>query len=54
MHTTFIAHTREDSKTQPLEEHLLNVAKKAAEFIDKEEWKPWAYIAGLWHDVGKF
>ncbi|HUI91140.1 MAG TPA: CRISPR-associated helicase Cas3' [Chitinivibrionales bacterium] len=50
----FIAHTREDGQTQPLEEHLLNVAKMAADFINIEDWKSWAYLAGLWHDLGKY
>lgn len=29
---------------QPLETHLKNVAEMA---------KDWAYLAGLWHDLGK-
>lgn len=41
-------------KWQPLEDHLRNVAKLAAEFATPFGGEEWAYLAGLWHDVGKY
>ena len=38
---------------QPLEEHLKNVAKLAAEFARPFGGREWARVAGLWHDFGK-
>jgi len=41
-----------------LEDHLKSVAQLAAEFseqFDKNDLKKrWAYLAGLWHDLGKY
>jgi CRISPR-associated endonuclease/helicase Cas3 len=37
-----------------LDEHLLGVAKKAAEFAVNFDSHDWANIAGLWHDLGKY
>ncbi len=50
------AHSREGrppEEWQPLEEHLRNVADLAAEFAKPFGAEAWAYLAGLWHDVGK-
>jgi len=42
------------SEWQPLEEHLRNVAKLAAEFARPFGGDEWAYLSGLWHDLGKY
>lgn len=39
---------------QPLEEHLHNVANLAARFAEPFGGEEWAYLAGLWHDLGKY
>lgn len=39
---------------QPLEKHLKNVAEKARTFADAFGAAEWGYLAGLWHDVGKY
>jgi len=39
---------------QSLEEHLKNVAEKARTFADAFGAGNWGYLAGLWHDVGKY
>ncbi len=39
---------------QPLEEHLQNVANRAAEFACAFNGAEWARLAGLWHDLGKY
>ena len=41
-------------KWQPLEEHLKNVAELAAGFARPFGGEKWAYLAGLWHDLGKY
>jgi CRISPR-associated endonuclease/helicase Cas3 len=38
----------------PLEEHLRSVAALAARFAEAFDSQDWAYLAGLWHDLGKF
>jgi CRISPR-associated endonuclease/helicase Cas3 len=39
---------------QPLEEHLKNVAEMARSFATAFGAGEWGYLAGLWHDVGKY
>lgn len=39
---------------QPLDEHLKAVAELAAEFAKPFGGEEWAYLAGLWHDLGKY
>ncbi len=39
---------------QPLEEHLENVARLARSFAEPFGAGDWAYLAGLWHDLGKY
>lgn len=56
MDTTFYAHstdTRDKSDWQTLEDHLLNVAKRAEKFAAVFGADEWGYIAGLLHDAGK-
>ena len=53
----FYAHSVEGNtidKWQPMDIHLLNVAKLAKEFADEFGSGEWAYLAGLWHDIGKY
>ena len=49
----YIAHRLEDGKTQPLKDHLLQVAS-AAERHSCGTVKKLAYLAGLLHDLGKY
>ena len=52
----FFAHSVEgkpESEWQGLEEHLRNVAELAKKFGDEFGSGDWAYLAGLWHDLGK-
>lgn len=37
-----------------LDEHLREVARIAAEFAAPFDGQPWSYLAGLWHDLGKY
>jgi HD domain len=53
----FYAHSLEGeppAKWQALKQHLLNVAKLAAQFAKAFDSESWGYCAGLWHDVGKY
>ncbi len=53
----FYAHSLEGKppdKWQPLDKHLKNVAEKAAQFAKPFGGEQWAYLAGLWHDLGKY
>lgn len=54
----FFGHTKPGSTNpaewEPLEEHLLNVAGRARDFGEAFGSGDWAYLAGLWHDLGKY
>jgi len=53
----FYAHSLEGKpleEWQPLDEHLRNVAKLAAEFAKPFGGEKWGYLAGIWHDIGKY
>jgi len=59
----FFAHTdpakpgvtpEQGANWQPLEDHLTNTANLASEFAEAFGAGDWAYIAGLWHDLGKY
>jgi HD superfamily phosphohydrolase YqeK len=39
---------------QLLDEHLNNVAEMARDFAKPFGGEQWAYLAGLWHDLGKY
>jgi CRISPR-associated endonuclease/helicase Cas3 len=57
MQDEYYAHSIEDKPPedwQPLEVHLKNVAEKARTFADAFGAGEWGYLAGLWHDVGKY
>ena len=54
----YYAHSREgnpDKSTwQPLDEHLRQTAELAKKFAEAWEAGDWGYLAGLWHDIGKY
>lgn len=49
-----IAHTRPDGKTHDLLEHLNGTAARAKDFAERFGSGQAAYLAGLWHDLGKY
>lgn len=51
--TEYYAHKSEDSRLQPLEEHLKNTAELASKFAADFGASDAAYVAGLYHDAGK-
>ncbi len=53
--TEFIAHVSEDkSRFHILEDHLNGVAGLASAMAAEFGASEWAYLAGLWHDLGKY
>jgi|GEM_PF-1580573 len=57
MTDSFYAHSKEGEppeRWQPLEEHLRRVAASARSFADEFGAEEWGYLAGLWHDLGKY
>ncbi|MCC7261353.1 MAG: CRISPR-associated endonuclease Cas3'' [Candidatus Latescibacteria bacterium] len=54
----FYAHSLENDPApahwQELETHLRGVADKAALFAEFFASREWGYLAGLWHDLGKY
>lgn len=53
---SFYAHTKEgaeENEWQPLEEHLLNVADRAASFAASFGYENWGRALGILHDAGK-
>lgn len=55
---TVLAHVRQDPdgqwKEHTLEEHLFEVARRSRELANVFGSGDWAYLAGLWHDLGKY
>jgi CRISPR-associated endonuclease/helicase Cas3 len=54
---TYLAHSKPGLSRehwQPLRQHLKQVAELAGEFGSAFGARDWAYLAGLWHDVGKY
>jgi CRISPR-associated endonuclease/helicase Cas3 len=49
-----VAHISQDGKCQTLRDHLIGTAQKAAEMSSVFGCSQWGYLAGLWHDLGKF
>jgi len=49
-----VAHISQDGKFQTLRDHLIGTAQKAAEMSSAFGCSQWGYLAGLWHDLGKF
>jgi len=58
MAAEYIAHVKQEVagrwETHLLEEHLYEVAGLAEKFAQSFDSKDWAYLAGLWHDLGKY
>lgn len=55
--TDFLAHIRNDSGrliAHRLEDHLVDASKLAADFAAEFGAAPWAALAGIWHDLGKY
>lgn len=54
----YFAHSRPGTQPGPtwelLPDHLLKVAELAGHFANEFDSKEWGYLAGLWHDLGKF
>lgn len=53
----YYAHTKDgctEEEWELLEDHLNKVANLAAEFSEAFTSNEWAYLAGLWHDLGKY
>jgi len=53
----YYAHTkkgRPPEEWQELEVHLKNVAEVARSFAEVFGAGEWGYLAGLWHDLGKY
>ena len=58
----FFAHTKTQAdgtpaprgEWEPLETHLQEVAELSGTFADRFGGKDWGYLAGLWHDLGKY
>jgi len=56
-HTDFLAHIRNDNGcliAHRLEDHLVDVSVLAADFAAEFGAAPWAALAGIWHDLGKY
>lgn len=58
MNDSYIAHVKKGNSDEwevhSLEEHLLGTAKLASSFAEGFSSEDWAYLAGLWHDLGKY
>ena len=55
--TDFLAHIRNDNGrliAHRLEDHLVDVSALAADFAAEFGAAPWAALAGIWHDLGKY
>jgi CRISPR-associated endonuclease/helicase Cas3 len=54
----YFAHSRTDTPPGPtwelLTDHLIRVAEMAGQFASEFDSREWGYLAGLWHDLGKF
>ena len=54
---TYYAHSlegRPENEWQTLEDHLKGVAENARLFAGTFDAADWGYLAGLWHDLGKY
>ncbi|MHB8764000.1 MAG: CRISPR-associated endonuclease Cas3'' [Deferrisomatales bacterium] len=49
-----LAHVAEDGRVHPLADHLAGTAERAARFAAAFGCAAWGYLAGLWHDLGKY
>ncbi len=53
MNKQYLAHSLKD-KWHFLDDHLKDTATRAKAFADSFSAGEWAYLAGLWHDLGKY
>ena len=49
-----IAHVCGKKCIQSVEDHLIYTAERAAYFASEFRSSQWGYLAGLWHDLGKY
>jgi CRISPR-associated endonuclease/helicase Cas3 len=49
-----IAHITEDGRNHALRKHLFKTAERAADFASVFGFRQWGWLAGLWHDLGKY
>jgi CRISPR-associated endonuclease/helicase Cas3 len=57
MKNEFYAHSKEGKPPEDwhqLNDHLNKMAEIARSFAKKFNAGDWAYLAGLWHDLGKY
>ena len=57
MKDEYYAHSKEGKPPDEwhrLEDHLKEVAQKARSFAEDFHAGDWGYLAGLWHDLGKY
>ena len=50
----YLAHITPEGKPHRLQDHLLEVASAAQASAERLNSRQWAYLAGLWHDLGKY
>jgi CRISPR-associated endonuclease/helicase Cas3 len=50
----FLAHIGENREPHWLRDHLLDVATAAQASAVHLKSENWVYVAGLWHDLGKY
>jgi CRISPR-associated endonuclease/helicase Cas3 len=49
-----VAHVTPNGDRHLLRDHLFGTAERAAEFADEFGFRQWGWLAGLWHDLGKY
>jgi CRISPR-associated endonuclease/helicase Cas3 len=49
-----VAHVTPNGDLHLLRDHLFGTAERAAEFADEFGFRQWGWLAGLWHDLGKY
>jgi CRISPR-associated endonuclease/helicase Cas3 len=54
MNVSPLAHITENGKEHELQQHLMSTAEMAGEFAAAFGFRTWGYLAGLWHDIGKY
>lgn len=50
----YMAHISENGKIQTIDDHLINTAERAANFAAAFCASHWGFLAGIWHDLGKY
>jgi CRISPR-associated endonuclease/helicase Cas3 len=49
-----VAHVTPNGDLHLLQDHLFGTAERAAQFADDFGFRQWGWLAGLWHDLGKY